>query len=109
MSLPDLHLPDLRLPSITDSTVEDQASMTFIGTATVLVRWGGISFLTDPNFLHAGDHAHLGYGLRSKRLTNPAIDIEELPALDFCVLSHYHGDHFDQVAEEKLQTDLPIL
>ena len=35
--------------------------------------------LTDPNFLHAGDHAHLGYGLSSRRLTNPAIEIEDLP------------------------------
>ena len=40
--------------------------------------------------LHAGDHAHLGYGLTAKRLTNPAIEIEELPFIDFCVLSHYH-------------------
>jgi len=65
--------------------------------------------LTDPNFLHAGDHVHLGYGLTSERLTEPAINIEDLPPLDLCVLSHYHGDHFDQIVEEKLQKDLPIV
>ena len=81
----------------------------FIATATVIIRCGGFTILTDPNFLHAGDQAHLGYGLTAERLTNPAIDIEELPPLDFCVLSHYHGDHFDQIAEAKLQKDLPIL
>lgn len=43
------------------------------------------------------------------RLTEPALDIEDLPPIDFCVLSHYHGDHFDQVVEEKLRKDLPIV
>jgi L-ascorbate metabolism protein UlaG (beta-lactamase superfamily) len=61
---------------------------------------GSIFFVgTDPNFLHAGGHVHLGYGMTAEQLTNPAIDIENLPPIDFCILSHYHGDHFDQVAE----------
>jgi L-ascorbate metabolism protein UlaG (beta-lactamase superfamily) len=84
-------------------------SIFFVATATVMLRYAGFTILTDPNFLHAGDHAHLGYGLMAQRLTNPALEIEDLPPLDFCVLSHYHGDHFDQVAEEKLQKDLPIV
>lgn len=84
-------------------------SIFFVGTATVILRYAGFTILTDPNFLHAGDHVHLGYGLTSERLTNPALEIEELPPLDFCVLSHYHGDHFDRIAEEKLQKDLPII
>src|ERR671933_3093843 len=84
-------------------------SVYFVGTATVILRYAGFTILTDPNFLHAGDHVHLGYGLTAERLTNPALEIEELPPLDFCVLSHYHGDHFDQVAEERLRKDLPII
>lgn len=84
-------------------------SIFFVGTATVILRYAGFTILTDPNFLHAGDHAHLGYGLTAQRLTEPSLDIEELPPLDFCVLSHYHGDHFDQVVEEKLRKDLPII
>lgn len=84
-------------------------SVFFVGTATVILRYAGFTILTDPNFLHAGDHAHLGYGLSAQRLTNPAIDIEDLPPLDFCVLSHYHGDHFDHIVEEKLRKDLPIV
>jgi L-ascorbate metabolism protein UlaG (beta-lactamase superfamily) len=86
-----------------------QGSIFFVGTATVILRYAGFTILTDPNFLHAGDHVHLGYGLTSERLTNPAIDIEDLPPVDLCVLSHYHGDHFDQIVEEKLQKDLPIV
>lgn len=86
-----------------------RGSIYFVGTATVILRYAGFTILTDPNFLHAGDHVHLGYGLSAKRLTNPAMEIEELPVLDFCVLSHYHGDHFDHVVEERLQKDLPII
>jgi hypothetical protein len=84
-------------------------SIFFVGTATVILRYAGFTVLTDPNFLHAGDHVHLGYGLTAERLTNPALEIEDLPPLDFCVLSHYHGDHFDRIAEERLQKDLPII
>jgi L-ascorbate metabolism protein UlaG (beta-lactamase superfamily) len=84
-------------------------SIFFVGTATVILRYAGFTILTDPNFLHAGDHVHLGYGLTSRRLTNPAIELEDLPPLDFCVLSHYHGDHFDHIVEERLQKDLPII
>ncbi len=87
----------------------ETGSVFFVGTATVILRYAGFTILTDPNFLHAGDHVHLGYGLTSERLTDPAINIEDLPPLDLCVLSHYHGDHFDQIVEEKLQKDLPIV
>ena len=84
-------------------------SVFFVGTATVILRYAGFTILTDPNFLHAGDHVHLGYGLTAERLTNPAMEIERLPPVDFCVLSHYHGDHFDRVAEERLRKDLPVI
>jgi L-ascorbate metabolism protein UlaG (beta-lactamase superfamily) len=94
------------LPAEADAS---RGSIFFVGTATVIIRYCGFTILTDPNFLHAGDHAHLGYGLKAERLTNPAIDIEQLPALDLCVLSHYHGDHFDDIAEAKLRKDLPIV
>src|SRR4051812_27328225 len=103
---------DLRLDAGAGADADadfSQGSIFFVGTATVILRYAGFTILTDPNFLHAGDHVRLGYGLKSERLTNPAIELEDLPPLDFCVLSHYHGDHFDQVVEERLQKDLPII
>ena len=101
---------ELSLAPTADASADYSAgSIFFVGTTTVILRYAGFTILTDPNFLHAGDHAHLGYGLTAQRLTEPALDIEDLPPLDFCVLSHYYGDHFDQVAEEKLQKDLPIV
>jgi L-ascorbate metabolism protein UlaG (beta-lactamase superfamily) len=85
------------------------ASVTFIGNATTLLKFGPITLLTDPNFLHRGQHAYLGYGLTTRRLTEPALTIEELPALDGIVLSHLHGDHWDRVARRGLDHDLPVL
>lgn len=84
-------------------------TVTFVGNATTLISAGPITLLTDPNFLHAGQHAYLGYGLLSKRLHDPALDIEALPALDAVVLSHLHGDHWDRVTQAKLDRAVPIL
>ncbi|HEX9992072.1 MAG TPA: MBL fold metallo-hydrolase [Acidimicrobiales bacterium] len=83
--------------------------LTFIGTATVLLRLGDLTVLTDPNFLHQGEHAKLGYGLRSRRLTEPAMQPRDLPPLDLVVLSHHHGDHFDEVAAAELDEAVPIV
>lgn len=44
-----------------------------------------------PNFLHAGDHVHLGPGVTGTRQTNPAVDLEDLPHIDAILLSHYHA------------------
>ena len=70
------------MASFDDSAVD----LHFIGNATVLLRYGDLTLLTDPNFLHRGEHAHLGYGLVSRRLTEPALDPWELPRLDAVVL-----------------------
>ena len=61
-------------------------SLFFIGNATVLLRHAGFTILTDPNFLHQGDHVHLGYGIHSARRTNPAMELEELPPIDLVIL-----------------------
>lgn len=76
--------------------------VTFIGNATTLIRYAGFNVLTDPNFLHAGERVQLGFGLNSKRLTNPAMEIADLPTLDAVVLSHLHEDHFDRRVAEQL-------
>jgi L-ascorbate metabolism protein UlaG (beta-lactamase superfamily) len=83
--------------------------ITFIGNATTLISAGGLTLLTDPNFLHQGQRAYLGYGLVSKRRHHPALQIDQLPALDAIVLSHMHGDHWDRVAQKGLDHSLPVV
>jgi L-ascorbate metabolism protein UlaG (beta-lactamase superfamily) len=86
-----------------------RATLEFVGTATTLLRLGPFTFLTDPNFLHRGQRAYLGKGLFSKRLTEPSLQPEQLPSLDGVLLSHLHGDHFDRIARDRLDRELPVL
>ncbi len=88
---------------------EPNGNVQFIGTATVLIRYRGLTIMTDPNFLHKGEHVHLGYGLTSQRRTNPAIDFDKLPPIDLVILSHMHDDHFDKLVQEKLPRNTPIV
>jgi L-ascorbate metabolism protein UlaG (beta-lactamase superfamily) len=94
---------------MTDQAPPPADQITFVGTATTVIRIAGFTILTDPNFLRQGDRAYLGLGLSSKRLTEPALSIPELPALDFVLLSHHHGDHFDRIAARDLDHGLPVV
>lgn len=102
MNVP-LTLPAAEPGDLTEGTVY------FIGNATTLIRYGGFTILTDPTFLHQGDHVHLGHGMYARREVEPACQIADLPPLDFIVLSHHHGDHFDEVAAEQLDSTVPIV
>jgi L-ascorbate metabolism protein UlaG (beta-lactamase superfamily) len=85
-----------------------QRTLQFVGTATTVLRLGPFTVLTDPNFLHRGQYAYLGKGLLSRRLTDPALEIADLPPLDLVLLSHLHGDHFDRVARRGLDREVPL-
>jgi L-ascorbate metabolism protein UlaG (beta-lactamase superfamily) len=85
------------------------ASLTFVGNATTVLRLGGFTLLTDPNFVRRGKRVHLGYGLTSKRRRDPALSPAELPAYDALVLSHLHGDHFDGIARRELPKAPPVV
>ena len=102
---------EIRLSTSSSNAIPklNTGSIFFIGNATVLIRYAGFTILTDPTFIHMHEKVHIGYGLSSTRLTNPAIDIKELPPLDLVLLSHFHGDHFDQVAVRELDKSLPIV
>ena len=98
----------LKLPG-DDSGEFEHGDVYFIGNATTLVKWGGITILTDPAFLHKGQHIPLGGGLYARREAEPACQVADLPPLDLMVLSHFHPDHFDDVAASELPKHLPII
>jgi L-ascorbate metabolism protein UlaG (beta-lactamase superfamily) len=91
-----------------DPDLEGRADVRFVGTATTLIELGGFRVLTDPNFLHAGQFAYLGYGLVSRRRTEPAMQPADLPTLDLVLLSHLHGDHFDRIARRGLDPSVRL-
>jgi L-ascorbate metabolism protein UlaG (beta-lactamase superfamily) len=81
----------------------------FIGNATTLITYAGFTLLTDPAFLHKGEYTPLGHGIYTRREIEPACAPEDLPPVDLIILSHYHGDHFDEVAERRLDKQIPIV
>jgi L-ascorbate metabolism protein UlaG (beta-lactamase superfamily) len=87
----------------------DDVTLTFGGNATTLLRLGPFTLLTDPNFLHRGRRVYLGTGLWTTRLTEPALQPTQLPALDAILLSHLHGDHWDRVATRSLDKGTPVI
>ncbi len=66
--------------------------VTWIGHATVLVQYQGINFLTDP---HLTQRPFAFDFLVDERYTQPALSYEQLPDIDFIVISHNHYDHLD--------------
>jgi L-ascorbate metabolism protein UlaG (beta-lactamase superfamily) len=99
----------LTLPDVSNAASTSEGSIYFIGNATVLLQVAGFTILTDPTFIHKHEQTWLGGGLHTTRLTDPAMDLADLPPLDLVLLSHFHGDHFDQVAERDLDRALPIV
>jgi len=81
----------------------------FIGNATTLITYAGFTLLTDPAFLHKGDYTPLGHGIYTRREIEPACSPQDLPPLDLIILSHYHGDHFDEVVARELDKQIPIV
>jgi L-ascorbate metabolism protein UlaG (beta-lactamase superfamily) len=104
---PRAHLLDLAPDD--QAPDSEMGTVRFIGTATTLIRYQGMTILTDPNFLHRGQQVHIGYGMHSTRLTDPAVEWSDLPPIDFVLLSHLHEDHFDKFVERNLARNTPIL
>ncbi len=67
-------------------------SITWIGHSTMLVRMDGVTFLTDPIFSERA--SPVGFA-GPKRLVPPGVPLQDLPDIDFVLLSHDHYDHTD--------------
>lgn len=64
----------------------------FINHATVLIQVAGLNILTDPIWsLRCSPIAWLG----PKRVHAPGVGLDELPPIDFALVSHDHYDHLD--------------
>jgi L-ascorbate metabolism protein UlaG (beta-lactamase superfamily) len=68
----------------------------WLGHATVLLRIGGMTILTDPVL---SPRVGVGLGLITggpRRLVAPALTFRELPPIDVILISHAHFDHLDR-------------
>ncbi len=80
-----------------------------LGAATVLLRYGGITILTDPCFVRRGEEIAIEAGVHTTRVLDPAADLSELPPVDLVIVSHLHEDHFDRRTRERLDRAIPIV
>jgi len=71
----------------------------WIGQATILMDIEGTTFLFDPIF---SDRASPFTFIGPKRNIPPVIDINNLPEIDYVLISHNHYDHLDISSLSKL-------
>lgn len=68
----------------------------WLGHATLLLRIGGKTILTDPVFSHRIGIGLLFATLGPRRRQQPALSIDELPHIELILSSHAHFDHLDR-------------
>ncbi|PIC35974.1 hypothetical protein B9Z55_015147 [Caenorhabditis nigoni] len=102
----DKRLLDVEIPvhNITASDFQSDSDLfaTWLGHATVLVSLEGVKFITDPVW---AERASFTSFAGPKRYRPPPMELEDLPELDFAVVSHDHYDHLDAEAVKKI-TDM---
>lgn len=64
----------------------------WVGHATSLVQMDGVRFMTDPIF---SCRCSFSNKIGRQRYRPPPCSIDDLPSLDFIVISHNHYDHLD--------------
>jgi N-acyl-phosphatidylethanolamine-hydrolysing phospholipase D len=70
-----------------------QPRVTWVGHATSLVQYRGVNYLTDP---HLTQRPFTYDFLVEPRYTQPALSFEQMPPIDFVVISHNHFDSLDR-------------
>lgn len=87
----------------------EELSAIWIGHATVLLRIGGMTIITDPVL---SNRIGVGLGLVTggpRRHIAPALSVRELPPIDLILISHAHFDHLDRPTLAKLPKRIPVI
>lgn len=75
-----------------ENAKHSEPTVTWIGHATLLVQMGHLTFLTDPIW---SDTASPVSFVGPQRFVPPGVAMDDLPPIDFVVVSHNHYDHLD--------------
>lgn len=88
---PSYALPEVK-PDLT-AFLQETSDMQFIwlGHSTFMLNFAGKILLFDPVFSKAASP----FAFVTKRFQKPVLSLEELPKVDYIVLSHDHYDHLD--------------
>ena len=77
----------------------DVAQLTWIGHSTALIQYRGVNLLTDPIF---SERASPSDWFGPKRYVPAALTVEQLPRIDYVIISHNHYDHLDEASVKAL-------
>jgi L-ascorbate metabolism protein UlaG (beta-lactamase superfamily) len=92
-----------------DRWKEQTLAAAWLGHATVLLRVGDTTILTDPVLCN---RVGIGLGLITggpRRHVAPALSIRELPEIDLILVSHAHYDHLDRPTLNRLDKNTPVI
>ncbi|MEM7436754.1 MAG: MBL fold metallo-hydrolase [Myxococcota bacterium] len=78
--------------SLRDAHGSNAATVTWVGHATLLVQMDGVTFLTDPTWSETASPVSFA---GPRRFVPPGLAMDDLPKIDFVVVSHNHYDHLD--------------
>jgi N-acyl-phosphatidylethanolamine-hydrolysing phospholipase D len=82
-----------------ENALHSVPTVTWVGHATLLVQLGHQTFLTDPIWSNTASPVSF---VGPRRFVPPGVRLEDLPAIDFVVISHNHYDHLDLATLEAL-------
>jgi L-ascorbate metabolism protein UlaG (beta-lactamase superfamily) len=88
---------------------EQSLAAAWLGHATVLLRVGETTILTDPVLCN---RVGIGLGLITggpRRHVLPALSVRELPWIDLMLISHAHFDHLDRPTLVRLNKNIPVI
>ncbi len=88
---------------------DNQLTAAWLGHATVLINFFGVKILTDPALFPRIGIRLPGFTIGPKRLTAPALTVNELPKIDLIILSHAHFDHFDLRTLHRLNSSAQVV
>jgi len=76
--------------------------ITMIGHATLLIQMAGRNFITDPVFVERASPVQFA---GPKRVNPPGVRFEDLPKIDYVLLTHNHYDHLDLASLDRLSRE----
>jgi L-ascorbate metabolism protein UlaG (beta-lactamase superfamily) len=89
---PDAVAAPAQVPALLPRVNSNEARVTYISHATLLIQVAGLNILTDPVW---SQRASVVQWLGPKRVAQPAWPLDQLPKIDVVLISHDHYDHLD--------------
>jgi L-ascorbate metabolism protein UlaG (beta-lactamase superfamily) len=79
-------------PNFPQKIEENEIYVTFVNHSTLVIQTSQLTVLTDPIFSERASPVSFA---GPKRVRKSGVNIDELPKIDFVIISHNHYDHLD--------------